>query len=101
MDLFMDIYTQQIQSAGFVLAMTAIAAAIAIIPAVGPGLSQGYAAGKAAEAVGRNPEARGEVTLTMIIGCAISETSGIYGLLVALLLLFVNPMFTAFLAFVQ
>jgi len=93
--------SQVVQSGGIILATSALAAGIAMLPAIGPGLSQGYAAGKAAEAVGRQPEARGDITSTMLVGCAISETSGIYGLLIALILLFVNPLFTMYMAFVQ
>ena len=92
----MEIYS----AAAMVLAWSALAAGIAILPAIGPGIGQGLAAAKAAEAVGRNPEARGDITVTMVVGCAITETGGIYGLLVALLLLFVNPFFTAFVSFV-
>ena len=47
--------------------------------------------GKACEAIGRQPEAQGNVTRTMFIGCAIAESTGIYGLVVALLLMFANP----------
>ena len=52
---------------------------------------QGFAAGKAAEAVGRQPEAKGDITSTMLFGCAVAESTGIYGLVIALLLLFVDP----------
>ena len=62
-----------------------------MIAGVGPGIGEGYAAGKACEAVGRQPEAKGAVTSTLILGCALAETTGLYGLIVALLLMFVNP----------
>ena len=55
------------------------------------GIGQGFAAGKGAEAVGRQPEARGTITQTMLLGCAVAESTGIYGLVVALILLFGNP----------
>ena len=45
------------------------------------------AAAKAVEAVGRQPEASGKITVTMIIGCAIAETTGLYGLIIAFMLL--------------
>jgi F-type H+-transporting ATPase subunit c len=76
---------------GFVLGCSAIGAGIAVFTAVGPGIGEGYAAGKGAEAVARQPEARGTIMTTMLVGQAVSETSGIYGLLVALLLMFANP----------
>lgn len=97
MEFALDVvYAQGLQSAGLILAMSALGAGIAMIAAVGPGIGQGVATGKACEAVGRNPEARGEVTTTLIVGCAIAETSGIYGLLIAFMLLFINPLFTMF-----
>ena len=63
-----------------------------MIAGIGPGIGQGYAAGKAAEAVGRQPEAQGTILRTMLIGCGVAESTGIYGLVVALLLLFANPL---------
>ena len=77
---------------GFILGCSALAAGIAITCGFGVGIGQGYAAGKAAEAVGRQPEARGGIVSTMIVGCAVAETSAIYGLVIAIILLFVNPL---------
>jgi F-type H+-transporting ATPase subunit c len=45
----------------------------------------------AAQAVGRNPGARGQIMSTMLLGQAVAETTGLYGLVVALLLMFVKP----------
>ena len=75
-----------------ILAASAIGAGLAMIAGVGPGIGQGFAAGKAAEAVGRQPEATGAITSTMLFGCAVAESTGIYGLVVALILLFANPL---------
>ena len=72
-------------------AASAIGAGLAMIAGIGPGIGQGYAAGKAAEAVGRQPEAQSKITTTMLMGQAVSETTGLYGLVVALLLIFVKP----------
>lgn len=74
-----------------VLAGCAIGAGLALIAGIGPGIGEGYAVGKACEAIGRQPEAKGDVTSTMLLGCAVAETTGIYGFIVALILLFVNP----------
>lgn len=52
------------------------------------GIGEGFVAGKAVEAIGRNPEAEGKIRSTMILGIALSETCAIYGLLVAILLIF-------------
>ena len=57
--------------------------------AIGPGIGEGFAAGKACEAIGRTPENAGLLTRTMLIGQAVSESTGIYSLVVALLMLFV------------
>lgn len=74
-----------------VLAASAIGAGLAMISGLGPGIGQGYAAGKACEAVGRQPEASGAITRTMLVGAAVAESTGIYGFVVALILLFINP----------
>ena len=74
-----------------ILACSAIGAGLAMIAGIGPGIGQGYAAGKAAEAVGRQPEAKSDITSTMLFGCAVAESTGIYGLVVAMILLFANP----------
>ena len=76
-----------------VLGSSALGAGAAMIAGIGPGIGEGYCGGKAVEAIGRQPEASGAVTRTMIIGDAIAETTGIYALVVALLLLYANPIF--------
>lgn len=76
----------------FIQAMSAIGAGIAMIAGVGPGVGQGIAAGHAAAAVGRNPGAKSDITGTMLLGQAVAETTGLYGLLIAMLLLFVKPL---------
>ena len=75
-----------------ILAASAIGAGLAMIAGIGPGIGQGYAAGKAAEAVGRQPEAQGDIMKTMLVGCAVAESTGIYGLVIAIILIFVNPL---------
>ncbi len=83
---------EQITGKALVLAASAIGAGLAMIAGIGPGIGQGFAAGKGAEAVGRQPEARGTIVSTMLLGAAVAETTGIYGLAVALILLFGNPL---------
>lgn len=82
----------QITSEALVLACSAIGAGIAMIAGVGPGIGQGYAAGQAAAAVGRNPGAKSDITSTMLLGQAVAETTGLYGLAIAFILLFANPL---------
>ena len=69
----------------------ALGAGIAMIAGIGPAVGEGYAVAKSCEAIGRQPEARSEVTSTMIMGCAIAETTGLYALVIAILLIFVAP----------
>ena len=78
---------------GLILAASALGAGLAVIGGLGPGIGQGYAAGQGAAAVGRNPGARGEVMSTMLLGQAVAETTGLYGLVIALILLYANPLF--------
>jgi F-type H+-transporting ATPase subunit c len=59
------------------------------IGAIGPGVGEGFAAGKACEGISRNPEEAGLLTRTMLVGQAVSESTGIYALVIALLLIFV------------
>ena len=76
---------------GIILAGCAIGAGLALIAGIGPGIGEGNAVGAACEAIGRQPESKGNVSTTMIMGCAIAETTGIYGLVIAILLIFVAP----------
>jgi F-type H+-transporting ATPase subunit c len=69
--------------------LVAIGAGLAVFTGMMTGIGQGYAAGKAVEAVGRNPEAENKIRSMLILGCAIAETCAIYGMLIAFLLIFV------------
>lgn len=68
-----------------------IGAGVAAVGVIGTAVGQGYACGKAVEAVARNPEAESKIRTTLIIGDAIAETSAIYALIIAILLVFVAP----------
>ena len=81
-----------IDNDGLVLMGSAIGAGLAVIAGIGPGVGQGIAAGHAAAAVGRNPGAKSDITSTMLLGQAVAETTGLYGLLIAIILLFVQPL---------
>ena len=59
------------------------------IGAIGPAVGEGHAVGKALEGMTRQPEAAGILRTNMILGCAITESTGIYSLVIALLMLFV------------
>ena len=74
-----------------ILAFSALGAGLAVCAGLCTAIGQGFVAGKTVEALARQPEARGTLMSTMLIGSAFSETSGIYGLVIALILLFANP----------
>ena len=81
----------QVLAKGIALAGCAIGAGLALIAGIGPGIGEGNCAARACEIIGRQPESKGSVTSTMIMGCAIAETTGLYGLVVGILLIFVAP----------
>ena len=56
--------------------------------AIGPGIGEGNAVAHALDGMARQPEAVGTLRSTMIMGCAIAETTGIYSLIIAFLILF-------------
>lgn len=76
---------------GIILGCCALGAGVAMVAGIGPGIGEGNAVAKACEAIGRQPECKGEVTSTLLMGCAIAETTGLYALVIAILLIFVAP----------
>ena len=76
---------------GIILGCCALGAGTAMIAGIGPGIGEGNAVAKACEAIGRQPESKGDVTSTMLFGCVIAETTGLYALVIAILLIFVAP----------
>ena len=83
-------WMQNVDPKALILAFSAIGAGFAMIGGIGPGIGQGYAAGKGAEAVGKRPKLQSAIIRTMLLGQAVAQTTGIYALIIALLLLFVN-----------
>ena len=70
--------------------LTAIGAGMAVLTGLGAGLGIGLATSKATEAIARQPEAEGKISKALLLGCALAETTAIYGFVIALLLLFVK-----------
>ena len=70
----------------FVRGMACLGAGIAMIAGIG----QGIAASKGAESVGRNPDAASKIQSIMVLGIALAETTGIYALIIAILLIFIK-----------
>ncbi|HHT42616.1 MAG TPA: ATP synthase F0 subunit C [Firmicutes bacterium] len=71
-----------------IVAAVAIGSGIALLAGGMVGIGEGYVAGKAVEAMARQPEMEGQIRTTMILGQAISESGAIYSLAVVLLLIF-------------
>ena len=80
----------EISGADIIRAAAMIGAGIAMgFGAIGPGVGEGYTAGRACEGVARAPQNAGLITRTMLVGQAVAESTGIYSLVIAILLLFV------------
>ena len=76
-------------AAAIAVAGKAIGAGLCMgIGAIGPGVGEGHAVAHALDGMARQPETTGTLRTNMIMGCAIAETTGIYSLLIALLILF-------------
>ena len=75
-----------------VSAASVIAAGLSIgLAAIGPGIGQGQAAGATVEGIARQPEAENKLRGTLLLSFAFMESLTIYGLVVALVVLFANP----------
>ena len=70
----------------YAMGMAAIGAGLAVLTGLGPAIGEGLIGAKAMEAIGRQPEAAGTIRLTMLIGQAVTETTGLYGLIIAFML---------------
>ncbi|EMS72015.1 ATP synthase F0 subunit C [Ruminiclostridium cellobioparum] len=68
----------------------AIAAAIAVFTGIGAGVGISLATGKAVEGIARQPEAAGQIRNVMLLGAVLAEATAIYGLVVALVLVFLK-----------
>lgn len=69
------------------MGLIAIGAAIAVLTGAGAGIGIGIATAKATESIARQPEAKGDIRSTLIIGCALAEATAIYGFVIALLII--------------
>ena len=71
-----------------IVAAIALGSGVALLSGGLVGIGEGYAAGKAVEAMARQPEMEGPIRTTMLVGQAVSESGAIYSLAVVLLLIF-------------
>lgn len=69
------------------MTLVAIGAGIAVLCGIGAGLGIGYASGKAADAIARQPEASGNINKALLLGCALAEATAIYGFVIAVLII--------------
>ena len=65
----------------------ALGAGIAALTCIGAGVGIGIAAGKASEAVARQPEAESKIMKMLLLGGALAEATAIYGFVVAILII--------------
>ena len=75
-----------------IFSASAIGVGLAMIAGIGPGIGQGYAAGKATEACGKRPKYQQIIMKAMFIGQAVAQASSIFALIIALILLLANPL---------
>lgn len=80
------------ETLGLVVAVAHIAAAISLLNGLFTTFGQAKIATQAIESIARQPEAADSIRSTMFVGLAMAETSGIYGLLIAIIMLFANPL---------
>ena len=74
----MDIVSAKVIAAGICMGLGAI----------GPAIGEGMVASKAMEAIGRNPAVGDKIIPNMIVAMAINESTGIYALVISLIILF-------------
>jgi F-type H+-transporting ATPase subunit c len=79
----------EISGQDFISAMKTIGAGLAMIGVIGPGIGIGLVVQGALTAIGRNPDASGQIITNMILGIAFAEAVAIYALVVSLIILFV------------
>ena len=70
------------------MGMIAIGAGLAVLTGAGAGIGIGIATSKAADAIARQPEAKGDINKALLLGCALAEATAIYGFVVAIMILF-------------
>lgn len=85
-NLFLPVLEVLAEGRFYAAGMACIGAGLAVLTGLGPAIGEGMIGAKAMEAIGRQPEAAGTIRLTMLIGQAVTETTGLYGLIIAFML---------------
>jgi len=88
-------------SLAFIIAVSHITAVCALFVGFITCLAQAKIIVAAMESITRQPEVAGDIRTTMFVGVAMAETAGIYGLLVAIIILFANPLIPIYLQYAQ
>lgn len=83
----MSVITAVMQLLVSVSGLTAIGAGIAAVTGLGAGIAMGMITSKAEESIARQPEADKKIRSAMMLGLAFAETTAIYGVLVAILIM--------------
>ena len=78
------ILTTILEIGAYVPGIVAIAAALAVF---GAAWGIGGIGKSAMEAIARQPEAKGDIRTSLIIGCALAEATAVYGFVIALLII--------------
>jgi F-type H+-transporting ATPase subunit c len=85
----------------FIIVFAHIAAAVALFNGFLTTIGHSKIAVAAVESIARQPEAADSVRSVMFVGLAMAETSGIYGLVIAIVMLFANPLVSIYINFVS
>ena len=67
--------------------LIALGAGVAVVTGIGAGIGIGLATSKAVDAIARQPEADGKITKGVLVGCALTEATAIYGFVIGLLII--------------
>jgi len=66
------------------------------VGAIGPALGEGRALAQALSSIAQQPDETNTITRTLFIGIAMVESTGIYSLVIAMILIFANPFWKYF-----
>ena len=78
-----------------VMASIVTAGVTVAIGGSGPAVGEARALSQALDAIARQPDASDRITRTLFVGMAMVESTAIYALVIALILLFANPFVAA------
>ncbi|MCF0112353.1 MAG: F0F1 ATP synthase subunit C [Bacilli bacterium] len=77
------------EATGNNLGLIAIGAGLAVFTGFASSLGESWICCHAIDAMSRNPEQKSSLSSTMIIAVALDESCGIYGLVIAILIIFI------------